>query len=533
MDNEEDPRELLRLAIQAATAGDRNRAYLLLRRVIASDPSNEVAWLWLVAVAEQPREARIALRRVEQLNPNHPKLPEARHWLEARLSATPATSPSADVSPEVAGMPVVHPPVETQPTPPVPVSEEEIGDLIQERVGEEQVEVPRSEDTAPREPLIEESKPVVQRRPWPKWVIILLILAVAAALALLVFSIWLRSNIARSASLSVSGRDKQVDVLQPALNVALSESRWADVVSMLETFHRIDSSDPRWQHSAANAYFQLSVMRRKEGDLPSALDALNKALQLAPDEPPLERERRLLSQLLGGIQLYNGRNWQSAIEAFSQVYAEDPSFAEVGNWLYGAYFNLGITLQDAGQLVEARQAFHSALSVRPEQLEAQQKIQEVTELLRPPTPTASPTPTVTPTPTATPTPDPEDRLILVDISEQRMYVYENDRLLWNWVVSTGEPGKDTATGRYRVLDKIEMAYASTWNLDMPYWLGIYYSGPLENGIHALPINRTTGVKLWEGLLGQRVSYGCVILSDENARTLFEWAQVGTPVVIQW
>jgi lipoprotein-anchoring transpeptidase ErfK/SrfK len=121
----------------------------------------------------------------------------------------------------------------------------------------------------------------------------------------------------------------------------------------------------------------------------------------------------------------------------------------------------------------------------------------------------------------------------VDISEQRMYVYQSGRLIWDWLASTGESGKDTATGTFAVRDKIEMAYASTWNLDMPYWLGIYQSGPLENGIHALPIQRANGIKLWEGFLGQRVSYGCVILSDENARTLFEWAQIGTPVTIQW
>jgi hypothetical protein len=67
---------------------------------------------------------------------------------------------------------------------------------------------------------------------------------------------------------------------------------------------------------------------------------------------------------------------------------------------------------------------------------------------------------------------------------------------------------------------------------MPYWLGIYWSGPLENGIHALPIVRHTGYKLWDGFLGQRVSYGCVILSDKNAEMLFEWVRMGTPVLIQ-
>ena len=106
-------------------------------------------------------------------------------------------------------------------------------------------------------------------------------------------------------------------------------------------------------------------------------------------------------------------------------------------------------------------------------------------------------------------------------------------MLWTWVVSTGEPGKDTATGTYAIRSKIATAYASTWNLDMPYWMGVYQSGPLENGIHALPIQRSTGTKLWEGYLGQQVSYGCIILSDENAQTLYNWAQIGTPVIIRW
>ena len=39
--------------------------------------------------------------------------------------------------------------------------------------------------------------------------------------------------------------------------------------------------------------------------------------------------------------------------------------------------------------------------------------------------------------------------------------------------------------------------------------------------------------LWEGYLGQPVSYGCVILSTENAQTLYNWAEVGTPVDIQY
>jgi LysM repeat protein len=124
-----------------------------------------------------------------------------------------------------------------------------------------------------------------------------------------------------------------------------------------------------------------------------------------------------------------------------------------------------------------------------------------------------------------------NKLILVDISEQRMYVYQDGALLWTWVVSTGLPGRDTRPGTYSVLNKLPLAYAYTWGLTMPQWLGIYWAGSLQNGIHALPI-QPDGSVLWAGWLGTPVSYGCIILSNEDALTLYNWADVGTPVHIQ-
>lgn len=127
---------------------------------------------------------------------------------------------------------------------------------------------------------------------------------------------------------------------------------------------------------------------------------------------------------------------------------------------------------------------------------------------------------------------PASKLIRVDISEQHMYVYENGGLIGSWVTSTGERGRDTAPGNYSVLNKIPNAYGATWDLWMPNWLGIYWAGYLQNGIHALPI-LSDGSQLWAGWLGTPVSFGCVVLSDENSTTLYNWAEVGTPVQIQW
>ncbi len=124
-----------------------------------------------------------------------------------------------------------------------------------------------------------------------------------------------------------------------------------------------------------------------------------------------------------------------------------------------------------------------------------------------------------------------EKRIVVDLSEQHLYAYQGERLVYSFVASTGMPGAGTRTGTFRVLDKIPNAYASTWNLQMPYWLGIYWAGSLENGIHALPI-LSNGERLWEGYLGTPVSYGCVVLGTEEARTLYEWAEVGIPVIIR-
>jgi len=123
------------------------------------------------------------------------------------------------------------------------------------------------------------------------------------------------------------------------------------------------------------------------------------------------------------------------------------------------------------------------------------------------------------------------KYILVDISEQHMYVYEGDVLIYSFVASTGI-NNGTRAGTFAVQSKIPNAYGSTWDIWMPNWLGIYWSGGLENGIHALPILPGGGV-LWEGYLGRPVSYGCVVLGTYEAQILYDWAEIGTPVEIQW
>ena len=123
-----------------------------------------------------------------------------------------------------------------------------------------------------------------------------------------------------------------------------------------------------------------------------------------------------------------------------------------------------------------------------------------------------------------------NKYILVDLSEQHMYVYEGDTLVFSFVASTGM-NNATRAGIFQVLDKIPNAYGATWDIWMPNWMGIYWAGGLENGIHALPI-LPNGGQLWAGYLGTPISYGCVVLGAYESQLLYDWAEVGTTVEIQ-
>ncbi len=126
---------------------------------------------------------------------------------------------------------------------------------------------------------------------------------------------------------------------------------------------------------------------------------------------------------------------------------------------------------------------------------------------------------------------PEKRIV-IDISEQRMWVYQDQGLIHEYVISTGIPDSPTLPGVFQVSSHYENAYASIWDLYMPHFIGIYDAVPgLTNGIHGLPL-LSNGRRLWADVLGRPASFGCIILDLVAAEELFTWAEDGVVVVIQ-
>ena len=133
-----------------------------------------------------------------------------------------------------------------------------------------------------------------------------------------------------------------------------------------------------------------------------------------------------------------------------------------------------------------------------------------------------------------PLPIVENKRVVVSISDQRMWAYENGALKWEWPVSTGIDSSPTAPGIFQVQSHEPNAYASSWDLWMPNFMGIYRPVPSSdfmNGFHGFPTRNGSNL-LWTNSLGHKVTYGCILVSNDNVSLLYDWAEEGVIVEVR-
>lgn len=126
------------------------------------------------------------------------------------------------------------------------------------------------------------------------------------------------------------------------------------------------------------------------------------------------------------------------------------------------------------------------------------------------------------------------KYIEVDISQQKMYLFKNGKLLKTYRVSTGLE-YPTPTGEYKIINKTGLGYSSIYNVWMPYWMGFKYSENLHAyfGIHELPYTLSDGKKIQQpgDNIGSPNTGGCVALGVGSAREVYQFAGIGTAVII--
>ncbi len=122
----------------------------------------------------------------------------------------------------------------------------------------------------------------------------------------------------------------------------------------------------------------------------------------------------------------------------------------------------------------------------------------------------------------------EGKYIDVDIARQVMVLFENGKPLDSYPVSSGKRGMDTPKGEFVVENKAPRPWSKTYGLYMPYWMA--FTGDGKYGIHELP-EWPSGYKEGANHLGHPVSHGCIRLGVTSARRVYEWADIGTPIII--
>ena len=108
---------------------------------------------------------------------------------------------------------------------------------------------------------------------------------------------------------------------------------------------------------------------------------------------------------------------------------------------------------------------------------------------------------------------PDEKWIEVDVTEQRVTAWEGNVPVMSFVSSTGLPNTPTVIGEYNIYWKLEstlMTGPGYYLPEVPYTM-YFYAGYALHGAY------------WRDNFGQPMSHGCVNLSIDNSKKLFEWA----------
>jgi hypothetical protein len=118
--------------------------------------------------------------------------------------------------------------------------------------------------------------------------------------------------------------------------------------------------------------------------------------------------------------------------------------------------------------------------------------------------------------------------IHVYIEQQVLIALENGEEVYNFDIVTGRDGKETTAGRYQIFRKHKKYTSKKYGSEMPYTMFFTKDGKAIHGTQMATLRSYLHSYLTDSV----GSHGCVGLTDDNAKALFDWAPVGTPVAVK-
>src|SRR5262249_54227373 len=116
-----------------------------------------------------------------------------------------------------------------------------------------------------------------------------------------------------------------------------------------------------------------------------------------------------------------------------------------------------------------------------------------------------------------------------NVTEKKMYVYEKTKLIKTFFTSSGAPATPTVLGQYKIQRKYVQQDMEGQNADgtdyfqpnVP-WVNYFYGGYAIHGNYWRPLS-------WFGNVNS--SHGCIGVSVADGKWIYDWAPVGTPIII--
>ncbi|MFI8631034.1 L,D-transpeptidase family protein [Microbacterium sp. NPDC077663] len=119
------------------------------------------------------------------------------------------------------------------------------------------------------------------------------------------------------------------------------------------------------------------------------------------------------------------------------------------------------------------------------------------------------------------------RLAEVDLSEQRLYLKENGKVVDTWLISSGRDGAVTFTGRYSIGWRTPLQDMTGTSRDT----GTKYTQPDVPWVMYFNGNQAFHGAYWHNNFGNQMSAGCVNMPPALAKQLYDWMPDGGDVWI--
>lgn len=120
-----------------------------------------------------------------------------------------------------------------------------------------------------------------------------------------------------------------------------------------------------------------------------------------------------------------------------------------------------------------------------------------------------------------------EKEIYVYIERQVLVALQDGEEIYNFDIVTGRDGKETTAGTYEIFRKHEKYTSQAYGAEMPYAMFFSEDGKAIHGTQMATLRSYLHTYITESV----GSHGCVGLTDDNALALFEWAPMGTPVIV--